>query len=102
MTTRQVVSKLPRTQVDAFDTNATRGEKNLHFTIMFADGSRSHVLIGDERRMLNMFWDISQSQDVMVAEGENSSGYYTVTPEAMSCNCGNGLRCEFVEVTKYE
>lgn len=98
-----MATQLPRTQVDAFDRKhpSSEGRKDVRFAITFGDNRRSILMRGTERRALTMFWDASESQEVINIEAEDDDGYYTIKPNVMSCDCGDGFNCELVVKVDY-
>lgn len=90
-------------QIDAFKAKHPEGGmKNLAFTIAFPDGSRTLLAKGNEQALLDTFHRIAQAEPVDVAEADHDTGYFTAGMDMLTCDCGDGLRCEKVKVTKYD
>jgi len=90
-------------QLDAFkEKHPDGGMKNLMFTLTLPDGMRTLLAKGNELALLEYFTRTALNEPVEAAEGDHDTGYYIAGVDFLACDCGDGLGCEKVKVTKYE
>lgn len=81
-------------QIAAFNAKYPKDRlQGLGFTFMDKTGQRTPMMFGTERRVLEAFAAAIDKNGMIIAEAENSDGYFTLDRHVMECDCGEGLRC---------